>query len=77
MVGQGSADALLVFRLAWRFDRACSRLLENGIGLCHSDASQQVVGLEQNDIIPMGHSEMSSFYWHKADVSLAHVRKSS
>lgn len=77
VVGQGSADALLVLRLAWHFDWDCSCLLENGIGLCHSDTSQQVVGLEQNDAILMEHCETFSFYWHKVDVSLAHVRKAS
>ena len=77
MVGQGYADALLILRLAWHFDRACSCLLENAIVLCHSDASQQVVGLEQNDTILTEHSEMFSFYWRKVGVSLAHVRKAS
>lgn len=76
-IGQGCAEALPVLRLAWHFDQACSRLLENAIPLCHSDASQQAVGLEQNDTTLTEHGEMFSFCWHKVDVSLAHVRKAS
>lgn len=77
VVGQGSADALHVLKLAWYIDQACSCLLENVTALCHSSASKQVAGLECNDTIPPKHSEMFSFNWYKVDVSLAHVRKAS
>lgn len=75
VVGQGTADALHVLGLAWHFDQACSCLLKKAIALCHDDASQQVAGLQQNNISLTEHREMFSFYWHKVDVSLLHVRK--
>lgn len=62
VVSQGSAEALHGLRLAWHFDRACSCLLENAMALCHRDASQQAMGLEQDDTILMEHSEMVSFH---------------
>lgn len=76
MVGQGCADALRILRLAWHVEWACWRLLESAIALCHSDAFQYVVGLEQSGTIHLEHSRMF-FYCHKEDDSLVHVRKLS
>lgn len=71
----GRARLMLCMSWGWHFDQACSCLLKKAIALRHDDASQQVAGLQQNNISLTEHREMFSFYWHKVDVSLLHVRK--